>query len=120
MIKKEKIEDLKQSMIELDIHEKDLIEKFLTGTGKGGQKINTTHHCVYLKHLPTSIEVKCQKTRSREDNRFFARRALCEKITQLFYPEKSIKLNQYKKIRKQKKRRKMKNKQKTDLSEKKI
>src|SRR6185436_10588305 len=45
----------------LGIHESDLIEKFILGSGKGGQKVNKTSSCVYLKHIPTGIEVKCQQ-----------------------------------------------------------
>jgi len=60
-------------MTKLGIHEDDLIEKFILGSGKGGQKVNKTSSCVYLKHLPTGIEVKCQASRSRETNRQTAR-----------------------------------------------
>ena|SRR3990167_9941197 len=107
---KEKQETLLKKMLELGIFEEDLVEKFIIGSGSGGQKINKTHSCVYLKHLPSGIEVKCQKERSRELNRFFARRMLCEKYEQLFLKKKS---DIQKKIKKQKNRRKRRAK-KTD------
>ena len=65
MIKKETWEKLQQKMEALDIKEEDIVEKFIRGSGRGGQKINKTDSCVYLKHLPTQIEIKCQESRSR-------------------------------------------------------
>ena len=65
------------------IKEDDIEESFIKGGGAGGQKINKTNSCVQLLHLPTSITVKCQQTRSREQNRSLARRLLAEKIDQL-------------------------------------
>ena len=67
-------------MKKLGVKESDIHEKFITGSGKGGQKQNKTASCVYLKHVPSGKEVKCQKSRSREDNRFFARRLLVEEL----------------------------------------
>lgn len=67
-------------MERLGIQEGDLIEKFVLGSGSGGQKINKTSSCVYLKHVPTGVEIKCQKTRSREENRYWARVELCRRL----------------------------------------
>jgi peptide chain release factor len=64
----------------LGITEADLVEKFIRGSGSGGQKINKTSSCVFLKHLPTGLTVKCQQERSRELNRFHARSELCEQL----------------------------------------
>ena len=36
-----------------------------------------------LKHLPTGIVIKCQETRSRQQNRDIARRLLADKVEQL-------------------------------------
>ncbi|MFW3145132.1 peptide chain release factor-like protein, partial [Legionella pneumophila] len=57
-------------MSNLHIYETDLSEKFIIGSGKGGQKLHKTASTVYLKHLPTGMEIKCQESRSREDNRY--------------------------------------------------
>jgi len=103
IVKKEKIQVLKQRMAKLNIKEDDLIEKFILGSGRGGQKIQKTHSCVYLKHKPTGIEIKCQKERSRELNRYLARRQLCNKIEEKVFKEKSEKQKKIYKIRKQKK-----------------
>lgn len=105
IVKKEKLDILKQQMDRLNIKEEDLVEKFILGSGKGGQKIQKTHSCVYLKHIPTGIEIKCQKERSRELNRFLARRELCKKIEELINKETSEKQKKIYKIKKQKKRR---------------
>ena len=92
-------------MEKLGLKEEDIIEKFILGSGRGGQKIQKTSSCVYLKHIPTGIEVKCQKDRSRDRNRFFARRELCDKLEQLLLGEKSRKQQEIEKIRRQKRRR---------------
>jgi peptide chain release factor len=86
----------------LGILDEDLIEKFILSSGKGGQKVNKTASCVYLKHIPTGIEIKCGRERSRELNRFFARRELCDRLEHT--AEKRAD-----KVRKQKKRRRRRN-----------
>ena len=96
----------------LGIKDEDLVEKFILGSGKGGQKINKTSSCVYLKHIPTSIEIKCQKERSRELNRFYARRALCERLEEQIEGKKSEHQQMIEKIRRQKRRRSRKSKEK--------
>lgn len=82
-VSEEKNRWLKEKMEALGIHEKDLLEKFVRSSGKGGQKVNKTSTCVYLKHVPTGIEVKCMKDRSQSINRFLARRELIEKMAAL-------------------------------------
>jgi peptide chain release factor len=74
---------LDERMKALGIFEKDLQEKFVRSSGKGGQKVNKTSTCVYLKHLPTGLEVKCMKDRSQSINRFLARRELIKKIERM-------------------------------------
>ncbi len=79
-ITSDKLAALEQRMAVLGIAEADLLEKFVRGSGAGGQKINKTSNCVFLKHLPTGVCIKCQMDRSREMNRFLARRELCEQL----------------------------------------
>lgn len=62
------------------LHEENIIEKFIRASGPGGQFVNKTSSCVYLKHIPTGIEVKCQKERSQALNRYLARKILAEKV----------------------------------------
>ena len=79
-INSEKQTALEQRLAALGVAEADLLEKFVRGSGAGGQKINKTSNCVFLKHLPTGVCIKCQMDRSREMNRFLARRELCEQL----------------------------------------
>lgn len=96
---------LEEQMKALGIQESDIIEKFILGSGSGGQKINKTSSCVYIKHVPTGIEIKCQRERSRELNRLYARRELCDRIEEQTSLEKSKKQQLIEKIRRQKKKR---------------
>jgi len=82
-VSEEKLRWLIERMEALGIHEKDIEEKFLRSSGRGGQKVNKTSTCVYLKHLPTGMEVKCMKERSQSLNRFLARRELIKRIEKL-------------------------------------
>lgn len=104
-MRKAKEELLLKRMEKLGIKEEDLIEKFILGSGSGGQKINKTSSCVYLKHTPTGITIKCQKDRSRELNRMWARRELCTRLEERYFQEKSEKEKEREKIRRQKRRR---------------
>ncbi len=72
-----KQQELETRMARMGINEQDLEEKFVRSSGPGGQKTNKSSTCVYLKHAPTSIEVKSQRTRSRALNRYYARKRLC-------------------------------------------
>ena len=92
-------------MAALGLLENDLIEKFILGSGSGGQKINKTSSCVYLKHVPSGIEIKCQRDRSREMNRYHARRELCDRIDEIRLGKASAKQQEIEKLRRQKRRR---------------
>lgn len=101
----DKLAEIRERMLLLGIQEEDLIEKFILGSGSGGQKINKTSSCVYLKHLPSGIEVKCQKERSREQNRVYAREELCDKMEEIRSKAKAEIRYQIEKVRRQKRRR---------------
>src|SRR5689334_18742010 len=112
MISKEKSDALQLRMQALEIREEDLIEKFILGSGRGGQKINKTSSCVYLKHIPTGIEVKCQQGRSREMNRYYARKELCQRLEEKEQNIQSERQMLAEKIRRQKRRRSRRSKEK--------
>ena len=99
------IETIKKLMLRAGLMEADLQEQFILGSGSGGQKINKTASAVRLTHLPTGHAVKLQTSRSREDNRWLARRALAEKILEIEHGEKSKRQQEREKIRRQKRRR---------------
>jgi protein subunit release factor B len=82
-VSEEKNKWLKEKMEALGIHDKDIEEKFIRSSGRGGQKVNKTSTCVYLKHIPTGTEVKCMKERNQSLNRFLARRELVMRIEKL-------------------------------------
>ncbi|HAG50376.1 MAG TPA: peptide chain release factor-like protein [Deltaproteobacteria bacterium] len=82
-VSEEKNKWLKEKMESLNIREEDILEKFIRSSGKGGQKVNKTSSCVYIKHIPTGIEIKRMKDRSQSINRFLARRELIERIERL-------------------------------------
>jgi protein subunit release factor B len=104
-VSKEKEEALARKMESLGILEKDIVEKFVRSSGKGGQKVNKASTCVYLKHLPTQIEVKCQRERSQSINRFLARRILADKIETMIRGKESEEQQRIEKIRRQKRKR---------------
>jgi protein subunit release factor B len=104
-VSQEKEEALFRKMEELGIRESDLVEKFVRSGGHGGQNVNKVATCVYLKHLPSGIEVKCQQERSQALNRFLARRILADKVESLILGKKSEEQQRIAKIRRQKRKR---------------
>lgn len=77
-VSKEKLDALAARMKTLGIDPDDLEEKFVLSSGPGGQKVNKTSSTVFLKYK--HFEIKCSQDRSREINRYLARRELCERI----------------------------------------
>ena len=101
----EKEDALRQKMARLGIHKQDIIESFIRSKGPGGQNVNKTSTCVYLKHIPTGIEVKCQKERTQVLNRYIARKILVNKIENLLLGKLSEEQQRIEKLRRQKRRR---------------
>ncbi|MDF1825082.1 MAG: peptide chain release factor-like protein [Verrucomicrobiales bacterium] len=98
------MDSLEQRMKHWKIFEEDLEERFVLGSGAGGQKINKTSSCVYLKHLPTGAEVSCQETRFRERNREMARSRLCDHFEEKAREDKLIRAKERAKKRFQKRK----------------
>ena len=109
----EKQSALSERMTSLGVHESDLLEKFVRGSGAGGQKINKTSNCVFLKHLPTGVAIKCQMDRSREMNRFLARRELCDQLEAIRDGRAIAKTQAIEKMRRQKRPRSRRSKQRS-------
>jgi protein subunit release factor B len=94
------------------VREGDLDESFIRSGGPGGQHVNRSATCVYIKHRPTGLEVKMQKSRSQALNRFYARRRICELIEEKSGDIVSAEEVKRDKLRKQKARRRKKSKKK--------
>jgi protein subunit release factor B len=72
--------DIPSRLAALGVRDGDLDEKFIRGSGPGGQKINKTSSTVWLRHRPTGIEVRCQAERSQTANRERAWLEMCERL----------------------------------------
>src|SRR3990167_5138716 len=101
----EKEKALREKMVCLGIREQDIVESFIRSKGPGGQNVNKTSTCVRLKHIPTGIEVKCQKERTQILNRYIARKILVNKIESLVLGKLSEERRRIEKLRRQKRRR---------------
>jgi len=100
---KEKV--LLERMKQLGIREEDILENFIRSSAPGGQNVNKVATCVYLKHLPSGIEVKCQRERSQVLNRYLAREILISKIKEARFKKIFAQRQQLEKIRRQKRKK---------------
>jgi protein subunit release factor B len=108
----DKERELEERMEKLGIREADIVEKFIRSGGHGGQNVNKVATCVYLKHIPTGLEVKCQQERSQALNRFLARRILADKIEAEILGKQTEEEQRIAKIRRQKRKRSKRAKEK--------
>ncbi|HIG83011.1 MAG TPA: peptide chain release factor-like protein [Verrucomicrobia bacterium] len=92
-------EELLLRMRKAKIYERDLIERFIRGSGPGGQKVNKTSSCVQLRHITSGIEVKCQDSRSLMANRIQARNLMCSIIEERERKRKARRRSELEKIR---------------------
>jgi protein subunit release factor B len=112
VISPETIEKVKVLMAEASVFEEDIEETFILGGGPGGQKTNKTSNVVRLSHEPSGVQVRCGENRSREINRWLARRMLAELILEREHKRKSAARQAAEKVRRQKRRRSRRQKQK--------
>lgn len=108
----DKIKDIQRRLSKLGVSAEDMIERFVRGSGPGGQKINKTSVAVYLKHIPTGTEIKVQQSRSQVENRFIARRKLVEKLESIQERTRSLEEQRIAKLRRQKRKRSKRAKEK--------
>jgi peptide chain release factor len=92
---------LTRRLKKLGIREDDLEEDFIRGSGPGGQKVNKTSSTVVLRHVPTGLEVRCQKERSQVMNRHWARVELCERLEKALSDARLAAQNEKEKVRRQ-------------------
>ena len=64
----------------MELREADLQETFARSGGPGGQNVNKVSTAVTLRHLPSSLSVTVQDSRSQATNRKLARERLRELI----------------------------------------
>ena len=112
VISPEKIESIRRLMAEASVFEEDLEESFILGGGPGGQKTNKTSSVVRLFHPPSGLAVRAGASRSREENRWLARRQLAETVLERERGRKSAARQAREKVRRQKRRRSRRQKQK--------
>ncbi len=108
----EKEAELLARLERLGVREQDLLEKFVRSSGPGGQNVNKTSTAVYLKHLPTGIEVRSQEARSQGLNRYSARKKLAELLEARRTGQVTAREKAIFKLRKQKRRRSRRAKEK--------
>lgn len=101
----EKEKQLMERMSRWGVREADLDEKFVRSSGAGGQNVNKVATCVWLKHRPSAVVVKCMRERSQAMNRYLARRILVDKIERQVLGKLSAEVERREKIRRQKRRR---------------
>lgn len=71
---------LRARFVSLGVAPEEVEERFVRGTGAGGQKINKTSSTVVLRHRPSGVEVRIQDERSQAQNRAVAWAALADKL----------------------------------------
>jgi peptide chain release factor len=71
---------IEERLAALGVRREDVEERFVRGTGPGGQKINKTSSTVVLRHGPSEVEVRCQQERSQAVNRERAWELLCTRL----------------------------------------
>jgi protein subunit release factor B len=96
---------LAQRLLALGICEQDLLERFVRAQGPGGQKVNKTSSAVYLKHLPSGLEVKVQLFRSQAENRLLARELLAAQLARQQEKARQAEQQRRSKIERQKRKR---------------
>lgn len=97
--------DLAERIARLGIDLALVEEKFVKGSGPGGQKVNKTSSTVLLSYPPLGLTVRCSRERSQAINRFVALRELVDEIEERVSPETSERLRERDRVRRRKSRR---------------
>lgn len=68
---------------EANIDPRDVEIQVARGSGPGGQHRNKTESCVVVKHRPTGVTVRCEETRSQQQNRELALTVLRSRVWEI-------------------------------------
>ena len=99
------IAQIRERMRAAGVREEDLEERFVLGSGAGGQKVNKTSSAVSLRHIPSGLAVKTQASRSRAVNRWMARRTIAERMLAQVAGVLTARQQEAEKVRRQKRRK---------------
>src|ERR1051325_6448593 len=94
--------DLTSRMKRLGIYDSDLEETFARSSGPGGQHVNKVSTAVTLRHVPSSIRVTVQDSRSQAVNRKLARERLLDAIENVQERQHKAEVEKREKERRQK------------------
>ncbi len=101
-VRTEKLEELRARIKRLNIDLAEIEEKYVTGGGHGGQKINRSRNCVQLKYPRHNLLIRCQRERGLALNRFLALRELADRVELIVSPETSARAAEIQRIHKAK------------------
>ncbi|MEN9404452.1 MAG: Peptide chain release factor 1 [Verrucomicrobiota bacterium] len=96
---------LRKRFVSLGVKPEDVEEQFIRGAGAGGQKINKTSSTVRLRHLPTGVEIRCQRERNQSVNRLIAWTELAAKLEWNKAAEVNAAQSERERIRRQKRQK---------------
>jgi peptide chain release factor len=96
---------LRKRFVSLGVKPEDVEEQFIRGAGAGGQKINKTSSTVRLRHLPTGLEIRCQRERNQSVNRLIAWTELAAKLEWNKAAEVNAAQSERERIRRQKRQK---------------
>jgi len=96
---------LRKRFVSLGVKPEDVEEQFIRGAGAGGQKINKTSSTVRLRHLPTGVEIRCQRERNQSVNRLIAWTELAAKLESNKAAEVNAAQSERERIRRQKRQK---------------
>lgn len=111
-VSRKKTHALQERMARFGVRESELEEHFIRSRGPGGQNVNKVSTGVYIKHIPSDIEVKVYSERSQSLNRYTARKILVGKIENMVLGRRSEERKRIEKIRRQKRKRSKRAKEK--------
>lgn len=100
-----RLQELDQRLAELGLVPGDLVERFTSAGGPGGQHVNRTSSAVQLRHTPSGLEVRAEGERSQLRNRIAAREQLIARVEALRAAEEAARKAKRERERRRKRKR---------------